>query len=472
MGQEFNFKEILPTIGYRGKWKILELITIFVLARLLLLRDFGIAFFAMACVYFIVYFMKIEYYDKDSTKVKHFYNTLAMFIPIFSVILAGLIFLFTFALSTGVLRETLRFSAVILMFSSFSLLPESFFMSRKESEKVYKVYFFSQLLMTLTSIVLAVKGYEYKAVLYGYIIFYLANIFLLWRKFPFKLKPKIYKPMLDEIKTQLSNNLSIYALPAVSSYGILILTAFAFGILDFAYIYMAYIIGFFLYENITIYMTILFLPLFKKIAENDELFRINLVRITEYASFVIVPISALIFALSREFTTFVFGSVWKSSSEIISLFVLAGMIKAIFEITRIVFIIKAKAQIIDRIKAVELISFLILFIILTKFFELNGVAISFLIASLISSALYVLLSSRFTKLNIFSLSKESFYILFAGVITALFLALLKEFFTITNLVSLALFFLLGLAIYLVLVFIVNKDIYKRIIRIIFNPGEQ
>jgi O-antigen/teichoic acid export membrane protein len=464
--EDFSIRETLNKVGYRYIWKFLELLTILILARILFIEDFGVAFLAMVLVYFLMSFLKLTYTEKDAAQTKGFYNALLLTAPALGIIIALFLFALSFSFEIQVIIDSLRFASVMLIFASFAVIPEIFFFSRQNQERVYKSYIISQILMAYLSITLAVAGYGYKAVLYGYILFFMLNALQLWRKFPFKLQPSFQNH--GQLRETLKTNFVRVGLSAMLRHGVLLFSALLIGIHDFAYIFLAYYLGFFLYENITVFLTEQLMPIFRKSLDNPDLFRFNLIHLTEYFGFIVIPLSVIPIVLAREFSVFVMGNSWVGLTDIIILFFIAGIVKGVFEASRFVFIRNEKSF--HRIKALELAVALLLIVALTGF-GIYGVGFAILFSTVASSALFILVSAKLAKLNMAAVSRDYFYILFSGVITALVLGLLKEFFVIRSAGAAIFMFGVGIIVYLILTFAFNKELYKRFVRFIFTLGE-
>ncbi len=468
----FDLKALFGIVGYRYLWKGLELLTILILARLLPIKDFSIAFIAMSLIYLLQSFMKLNYREKDSKKIKKFYNALSIVAPITGSIIAGIIFILSISIIPLQYIEAFKLSAVILLLSSFILTPKTFFLNRNELKKLYRSYAIAQVFTTILIVSLALSDLGYKAVLYGYIVFYLGNTVMLWELFPFKLKATVNKDMIGKIFLIWKENLASTTISALLYYTVLFYTALFFSLSDFAILFMALTIGYFLYENITIFINSLIIPKFIEMEENEnyELFRYNLVRVMEYFSLKIVPISLILIVLARQVLEI--GFKWNFGTDTLTLIIFAGMLKAICETTRIVFISKARFNIIGRIKYLELIILLLGLIIFVKLFGFLGIALAITISSVLSSLMYLLVGARITRLNLITVSRDYFYIFFSGVMAALCIGLIKELFFIKTLFSLIILIIFGELIYVWISFVFNKELYKRFVKFIFSLMEE
>jgi hypothetical protein len=213
------------------------------------------------------------------------FNTLSALTPLIGSAIAGLLIISTLFISTPEIKETIKLTAVIFVFASFTLTPELFFFNRGEYKRLYKIYTVSQLATSVLAISLAVSGVGFKGILYSYVIFYLGNTIMLWRKFPFKLKAKIDKNLLQELYVTWKNNLFSTTMSSIYFYGVLIFGVIMWGLADFAPLYLAFAMGFFLYENVTIFINSLLIPKFMEVKDKKEAFDYNLTRVIEYFAF-------------------------------------------------------------------------------------------------------------------------------------------------------------------------------------------
>lgn len=456
--------EHFEEISFRYIWKVVELLTVIILARILDIRDFGAGFLIVTIYYFITSFYKIGFHEKSTAKIKKFFNTLSVAAPLFGILLAGSIFLFSLIYDS----LNIRLLSILILLQSLTITPETFFASRNEYHKLYKSYAYSQIVMSIVAIVLAQIRFGYIAVISGYVMYNLTNALILWSMFPFKLKPKIDISIVKNIWTDISSKFFNYSLTTLLAYGVLLYSAIT-GIVNFAYLYLGFLLGFFLYENVTLYANSLLIRKFVELS--GESFKYNFVRFIEYITYTIVPLSVILLVLLKEFIQLVLGTGWSSANDVLVILVIAGLLKGIFGTTRIVFIVKEKFQVITRVRVIELAT-LVVFLLILNPIGIYGIAFSILSSVIVSSVIYSLLLWRLIQLDLFVLSKEYFYILFAGVMTALFTGLLKEVFEIQSILSLFILIMVSLIMYVFIVFVFNKELYKRFVRFLFNLVEE
>jgi len=465
----FEFENIFSLVGYRYIWKITELLTVIILAAILPIKDFALSFLSLTIVYLLISFFKINIYEKDTKKIKKIFNTLSALTPLIGSAVAGLLIISTLFIPTPEARDAIKLTAVIFVFASFTLTPELFFFNRGEYKKLYKIYTISQAATSILAISLALSGIGFKGILYSYVIFYLGNTLMLWQKFPFKLKAKIDKKLLVELYITWRNNLLSTFMSSLYFYGVLLFGVLIYGLVDFASLYLAFTLGFFLYENVTIFINSLLIPRFMEVKDKKEAFDYNLTRVIEYFAFTIIPLTFIFIILSKEFFSFVLD--W-GMADFISIIIFGGMLKALFETNRIVFITQSKPEIINKIKILELGVLVVLMGVLLPLTGVYGIAVSILISSIIASIFYIVAAARVTKINLVAISKDYFYILFAGVVAALAIGLLKELLYVEKLITVVVLYIVGILIYMLITFMFNKEIYKRFIKFIFNLSEK
>lgn len=470
MQREMSYRDVMPDIIYRYSWKFLELVSVFVFAAIFGTEKFALAFITILIVLFVSSLFKVRYPNQDAEPTKEFYNNYYVFSILSGVVLAGIFFLLSL-IAQAPYQDVLKFVFVILFLKSFTFAPESFFMSRNRKEIVYWVNTVSQLIFLSFVVFFAYRGLGYESMLYGYIIYTLFRIVVLWKKFPYKISPTFNIEVFSSIISMMGMKIKHVLFDSLSYYGLLGLVFFAFGPEGFSVVYIAMALGYFTYRNATLFLTDLLEVQFKEFLNNNlELFKFNLVRISEYISFISVPIITISIVLSKELVLYTSGAGFAVHTDILVLLLLSGLAKTLSEVMRLVFISKGKEKIMQRIKLLELAS-LVIGIILFRPLDIYGIAIAILISSIISSSLYVIISGRITKMSMVMVSRDYFYILFSGLLTGLSIGLIKEVVPINSILSLFIFIAAAKTIYFALTFFFNKDLYRRFIRFLYTWKE-
>ncbi len=450
--------------GYFYLWKSLELLTIIIAAHFLMINEFSIAFFPIILAYFFMSFFDVSMKETDAKKVKRFCNTLSLVSPLYGIFSAVMILAISFIYP---LMVPLRFAAAIVLFMSFKKTAEVFYLSRKRHEKVYFVNLISQVISSILLFVLLFFDFKGLSILISYLVFHIFSTIMLWVFFPFKIRSSLDKKSYREIFLSIRENLKINIPRILTIYSPLIVVGF-FNQIYFSYIFLAFTIGYFLYENMTIFVTDLFLERFVNMSY--DMFKYNLVKITEYLSFIVLPISMINIVLIPQISSIIVN--WEGFAEILLMLIIAGMIKSITDITRIIFITEPNEIAMIRIGIIELVMLFFFIIVLGLIFGSYGIAMAMLISVIIISVIKMLVAQRFIKLDVITVSRNFIYIFFSALIAALSVGLLKEWFNIQNIYSVFFIYIFGLLFYLLLTFLINRDLYKSFIRFIFEVLEE
>jgi hypothetical protein len=302
---------------------------------------------------------------------------------------------------------------------------------------------------------------DFRAIVYGYLLSWVIKIVLLWYNIGLKIDVSFNMSIIRRF------NLVHSAVNVILRYGLLILAPLFFGVEKFAYLYLTFYLGFFLYENVTLFLSSQLLPIFKGYLANQELFNLSLVRVLEYFSFVLMPFTIIPLLLFKDFFMFMLGENWKVY-DLFFVLVIAGVSKAIFEVSNIVLMAKDKHKIMQRIRIFDVLLVLLLAAVLGYFFGLFGIALAVLISTLLSSFLFMFASFKILKLNVIGVSKDYFYIIFSAILTALSLGLLKEWFSAGGIFSVIILWIFGVVIFVFSIYLINRDFLKRFTRFVFG----
>jgi O-antigen/teichoic acid export membrane protein len=450
--------------GYLYSWRIIELITIILVARLLDINEFSIGFFAVITAYFLMSLFDITMEEKDSSKIRKYCNTLSMIYPLFGVFAAVIIFIISLLYPFGF---PLRLASIIALFISFKKTPEVFYKGRKRHEKIFSINMISQIISSILLIILIYFDLKELSIIISYIVYNVLTTLLLWSFFPFKIKSQFNKESYLNILDSLKSNFRVKTTRKIIAYLPLIVVGF-FNIEYFAYIYLSFIIGYFLYRNLTLFITSLFSDKF--VSMNRDLFRYNLVKVTEYLSFIILPLSFLNVVLVPQISSILVK--WQGFPEILLMMLFAGLIKSIVEISRLVFLAEPKKTAIIRLSIIEIFSLLLFMALFGWIFGAYGIALAILVSVVFSSAITLLIVQRFIKIDLLTVSKNFLYIIISALLSSLSVGFLKEWFNVVNVFSLFLIYMIGILLYLFLTFIINKGFYRIFIRFVFEVLEE
>ncbi|MCM2326121.1 MAG: oligosaccharide flippase family protein [Candidatus Woesearchaeota archaeon] len=425
-------RQHLASISYFYLWKVTELIGIVLFAYLLTPMDFAKIFLPMAVVYFFMNFLDFKIEDN----IQKYCNALGLIAPLMGLFTGFIFYLLSWVFPN--MGEPFRIGTGIVMFLSFKKTAELYYKTKGEDAKVHRIYFISQLVMLLTSIVLYLVGYGFLSMLIGYLIFHMLGAFMIWWKFPLKLEAKIEPDVMKELFLTWNQRLPDNMLHGISRYGLLFLVALFFGFTEFSYLYLAFILGYFVYKNISLFMT-------------EYMKSAKLIDSLEYISFVIVPISISLIVYQSKMAEFI-G--WPGL-KILPYVALAGLLKAVFELSRMVL----KKETIKKIKLAEM--FLLVIFSLLGYFGFIWIGVALLASTVMSCLAYFYAVEKIHKLRIFIKSRGYVFVILSGICAGVIITILMELNFPMVVASLA-----GLAAYISLTMISSRHIYKNIIRMV------
>ena len=451
----------LSSVGYFYLWRFLEIISILFFGRFLSRSDFAIAFIPILTVSFFASFLGLVKLDfKKEDKLKRMCSTFSLFSLVTGVVIA---FIMQMIPASGQLNFSFMVSSAILIVISLKMMPEVFYL-KTSPKKVYRAYSNAYLVALPISAILVFFKYGHYAVLLAYFIIQLITAYSLWKNFPIKISFRPYKEEVREIFSQFVNS----ALKIDFIYVVLILSGILIGFREFSFLFMSYVIAYFLYKSITLFLTSYLREKFLEMGY--DVFKYNLIRIIEYVALLSVPFALILAVLSNEFIAYFLT--WRNFSEILVVFLFAGLIKTITEVTRLAFFVELRTDIMNNIRYIESTILIVLSLLLLENFGIYGIALAVLVSSVVSSLLYLGSAEKLTRLDILAVSRDYVYIFFSGIATALILGLLKEWFAITNVFSLIFFILMGIAVYVALTYLFNTELYRRFVQFSFNLVEE
>ncbi|MEM4398057.1 MAG: oligosaccharide flippase family protein [Candidatus Woesearchaeota archaeon] len=435
-------KETLKAIKYNIILQSLQLLFLIIIYYLIP-NDFKIMFFWLTLIFFYRSLFLINFNENNLEKVKKFYSNANFSIIIISTILC--LFLIIISIFIEEYSEILKFTAILLFLSSFSIVPESFLKSRKD----YKRLFYSRLISQLGFILGLFLAYKKisEAIFYAYIMYYIIYVYKLYKTLPISIKPKKGKI-----------NLTL-KLPSIK-YLYYIFTFIIFGADFFAFNLILIEISYFV-KNVFSFL-ISYYNNFSTTEDKEELLKLNYIRLHEYIYFFSMPYYAILLTFLNEFLKFLSYEKYTLEAYII---LAIGFLNIDF--TNMILYAKQKTKAIKNLNLLKLILFI--FVILTSIFGLKIFIISFFIYSLLIKLTNILIMKN--NLNLDIITKDYFYVFFAASISTLIMLFLKEYLS-TTIINLILIILIGKLVYILIVYLLSKEMLKRLIKYIFSEQNQ
>ncbi|MFH2021484.1 MAG: hypothetical protein ABIJ34_08795 [archaeon] len=366
-----------------------------------------------------------------------------------AIILFGLSFLYP---SMAIF---LRIAILVSVASSFRNLIEIKYKLADEV-KAYKAAFVGQLIGAIALVLGLVTFKDSWLIPASYAIIEISALFFLLKG----AKPKFGRLRFSQYLSEFRNNLRLQL--SENSLSVLMLITALLSVEAYSYLFLSVYIGLFFYRNVTMVAVSKFKDYFKDV-KGDEL-RVDVIHIIGYVSLIVV-LSSVLIPMSYDFSLFI-G--WPYMADTLIVLILAGIIKGIFGVYRLI----VKSRISEKIGLLELIALMLCSIIAVSLVGVHGIAVAIFISYLVSFFLYQMVIEKKFKQDISITSRDYFYIVLSGGISAISVALIKELFAANGILSFIFLVVFGTAVYYILTFILNQNLYRRFIRFMFESFEK
>ena len=321
------------TSKYSGK--LLNFVTITILARLLLQEDFGVAGYALV---FIGFFeipglgvgQALIYFDDDNEQTSTgFWLTLLIGLLLFAICwlsapLAGIFFRDPRAVSV------VQILAFILPISSFGVVPEAYLRKGLFFRRKFAPDLSMSLFKGISSVILAWLGFGAWSLIWGQLIGTLAGVIAFWFVVPWRPSFIFVPRLVPRLLRYSASIVSIYIL------GILLLNvdylligrylgAAALGVYTLAFRIPELLIK----QFHAIIRKVLF-PVLSKIRDDDRAFRHAFLTSLQYITTLTVPLGLGIALVSRPFILTFFTEKWAEAIPIMSAIALYTLLRSLF----------------------------------------------------------------------------------------------------------------------------------------------
>ncbi|MEM2131155.1 MAG: hypothetical protein QXM96_02720 [Candidatus Woesearchaeota archaeon] len=434
-------KEIITEIRYNFFMKLTQLI-FYIIMFYLNKEAFKTGMFLILILYFLKSLIKINYNENNLENVEKYYSSANYNIIKIFIFLSGIIFLTSFFIKTSI-SEILKFYSIIILLYCFSIVPEEFLKVRKDYKRLFLARTYAQISFII-GIILAYNRI-FESIYYTYIIYYIIYNIRLYKKIPINIKPR--KGTFN-IKFKLPTTYYLF----------LIIIYLQFRDL-FSYSFLFLEISFFI-RNVFSFL-INYYETFASTKEKEELVKLNFIRLHEYIYFFSLPYFIFFLIFAKEISNFL-----KIEQNIfpyyyILIIFIIGFLNIDF--TNIILYSKNKIKAIKNLSILKTIVFLLFSI--NSFFGFSIYLIFFLIFNLIMKSINIILVKNLIDIEL--ITKDYFYVFFAAGISSIIALILKEF-LIINFVNFIIILLITKIFYLLIVYLLSKDMLKRIIRYVFS----
>jgi len=460
----------------------LQVFITIVLARLLEPKDFGLVAMSASFMVFIDHFTTMGLWgpliQMDNIGKKHystafysmlFFNTLLFLITYLSAPYVASFF------KENILTLIIRLGALNFFLTTFSLIPTVILERKLQYNKIAFVEITKKIIIGITAITLALKGYGVWALVIAGLIgnsITLPALFIMTRWTPNLLFD--FATLKEMLRFGTIVTFSGLLALIIGNFDNIIIGRFlgatALGYYNIAYGLMAKPI-----EYISSSVGRIFFPAFSNI-KNDILRIKNIyLKLIEVISTVVFPLMIGLLFVAPQFISVVYGSKWLSAVPVLQALCLVGALKSIGNNTGAIFFSQGKPEIDFKIKLIYCPIYLIAFLIGVNF-GLLGVANAYVICSFLLWPW-----PHFVANKLIDLENRKFFILILKIGSVTFLMYLclslikviQIYFlkvTISEIATLTIYTFLGIGIYSIFIFIFNKKTVNELLSILIGKN--
>ncbi|MBT3407432.1 lipopolysaccharide biosynthesis protein [archaeon] len=468
-------KGFLWHFGATSAWKIIDFITSIILARLLIPEDFGV----MAICYLVTYFLFIfsnfgmsSYIIQKKNNNKDELDT-AFFLSIFfGLIMYLIIYLISPLISNfyGLPQITwmIRILSLSLIISSFDKIPFAI----KEKNLDYKSLVYPRVLPWIVYLIISVGltllNYRVWSLIIGYLSMSVSKFILIWIVSDYRPNFNFNKEYAKE-SLLFGKDIVLYALLTFFIlYGVEGYVGKIFGTVSLGYFTIANKFSTLMSKNITRILNRIMFSTFSTIQDNLKQIKESFIKVFEYACLLIIPALLGIFILSPEIITILYTNKWMEAIPLLRLLVISGIAMSIGNLTNSVLLATKKQNILSKIKIFQIIILISTIHPFSKIFGLKGVAYSLILSFIVKSIFDFYATTKILDLELLRMIKDLSYIPLSSLLMGVSILVLKIYINISNIFLLGFTMIFGLMIYVISLYVVNKSIFRRIIKFYFN----
>lgn len=462
--------------------RVLRLVTTIILARILLPEDFGLVALALLGINALGLFRDLGigsaliYHKKDIDKAA---NTAFILLPLVGLTL----FIVSYVISPYLanffneedLVDIIRVLAINFIITSFYIVPSMLLEKGLHFRKVFLIETIPVLIYAITTIYLALNGFGVWSLVYGQIISNLTTLMITsivspWRP-SFKFDKEIGKEVISYGKYIMGVNIVGFLVENLD-YGIIgkMLDATALGFYT-----IAYRIALLPATNITTLVSRVTFPVYSKLQDNNEKMVKAYLETMKNICFVSIPIAFGLFAIAPQFVIVVLGDRWLPSIPVLQVLSFLGMLWSIAGNTGSVYKSTGRPDILVKFDVVKVIIMVPVLLFSVRYGAL-GVAVGITTISFFTATINLLIANHLLRIK----ASQVIEILYPPIFSSLIMLLgvlgfqtIADFLGSSEIVNLAISMIVGVILYLVAVYFINKQTLfdiKGILELLLKRG--
>lgn len=461
--------------------KILNLVTLIILARLLSPSDFGIVAIAGILITLVD---GLKDFGMSSAVIQRKENVEKSLRTGFSIRLIMSILLFCVVYIVAplwanffkdqVISSILKISAIVIIIENFNFIPNTKLTKELRFEKIVISGFLGNISYSAVAIFMAYNGYSFWSLVYGRIIQGVVSSIIFWIinpwKFHLQLDKKIAKELFNYGKYVMATGFIILA------FDNLIYTVLGklIGPTVVGYYIIAYTWATFSSRQIVVIFDKVLFSTFSNISNDIPRLGNAFLKTLKYTSIITIPITLGIFALAPEFVKIVLGEKWAPAILPLQILCIAGLVYSLSSATSSLYLSMGKPNISTILVGMQLFLIILFIIPAAKIFGLIGVASLVSLSGLIFAPISFSLAVKFLGIEGKSFVKILIPPLFSAILMAIFIIGIKEYTKMYDIISkyplLYLIFLVlsGIIMYVLILFILTNGRLKEDIRMLYS----
>ncbi|HWQ96137.1 MAG TPA: lipopolysaccharide biosynthesis protein, partial [Candidatus Methylomirabilis sp.] len=414
--------------------KILNSITLIILARLLLPSDFGIITMAGILTTMVDRFKDFGISNAVIQKREKFEESLQTGFMMRS---ATGIFLFctVFIIApywadffdNQAISPVLRILAIILILENFRFFPETKLSKTLRFKTIVISNSLGYISYSLVAISLAYTGYSFWSIIYGRIAQSLIPIIYYWINSPWKLHlqfdKKIAKELFSYGKYIFGTGLMVLLIDNLNY----VVLGKILGPTVLGYYFLAYSWANFTSREVLAIVDRVLFPTYSTIKSDISRVGNAYLKTLKYTSIISLPMNFGIFALAPEFVNIVLGEKWAPSILPLQILCVLGVLQSLNSTTVAIYYSIGAPRILTILNGVQLFLMIILVLPAAKFFGMIGAAALVSILMIIITPINFIFVRRFLKVETGKFIKILVPQTFSAVLMTIFILAIKEY---------------------------------------------
>jgi O-antigen/teichoic acid export membrane protein len=449
--------------------KILNSITLIILARLLLPSDFGIVSMAAILIGIVDTFKDFGISNAVIQRQENFEESLmtgfimrsATGIILFCAIFIIAPFWANF-FNDQAITSALRILAIILILDSFRFLPEIMLSKTLRFKTIVISNILGYLSYSLVAITLAYNGYSFWSIIIGNIAQSLISAIYFWIKSPWKFHlqfdKKIAKELFSYGKYVFGTGLMVLLIDNLNY----VVLGKILGPTVLGYYFIAYSWATFSARQVTAIVDKVLFPTYSTMKSDISRVGNAYLKTLKYSSIISIPINFGLFALAPEFVNIVLGEKWAPSILPLQILCLLGLLQSLNSTTAGIYYSIGVPKIATILSGMLLILMILFVLPAAKFFGIIGAAALVSILMIILTPINFIFVGRFLKLGVRRFVEILIPQTFSAVLMTICILIIKKYANMPGIVSdypiIYLLFLMfsGIIIYSIFLFIFTK----------------